>query len=60
MRTESADDLRVHRRELERFVERQDREWVRTKQQLGGRTHEEKHTEQDREHLCRLGYIVCQ
>jgi arylsulfatase A-like enzyme len=60
VRAERPEELRVHRREIEVFIERQDREWVRTKAHLGGRTHQDKHTEQDREHLCRLGYIACQ
>jgi arylsulfatase A-like enzyme len=58
-RVDRDDETRAHRREIEVFIDRQDREWVRTKTQLGGRTHEEKHTDREREHLCALGYIDC-
>ena len=49
--------LRSHRSELERFVERQDREWVRTKGLIGGTTHDSKMTPEACEQIRQLGYV---
>jgi arylsulfatase A-like enzyme len=57
VRAESPDDVRAHRREIEVFIQRQDREWVRTKQQLTGVTHQNKMTPEACADLEALGYV---
>jgi arylsulfatase A-like enzyme len=56
-RVENADALRDHRRELERFVERQDREWARTKGLIGGALPVSKMGLAECESLVSLGYL---
>jgi choline-sulfatase len=53
-----ADDLRVHRRELELFQERVDSEWTRLRRALSGVSGEQKLSPEACERLKALGYVL--
>lgn len=53
-----SDEMRVQRREIELFLEREDRLWARTRVLVGDRRAEERMTPEACENLKTLGYVV--